>query len=209
MIKNMIQLQLTSIEDNLYAKVCLEVMNHIYSKINFVIDENETISEQNYMMTFAYLLGCKLKDENQLVGGEKEKVLHYLSSIQEVVSLRERLKRTGSVVTVKPDLVIHDSHNRQNMNRNNQKMVIEAKTSKSLSSDSFCWDLVKLYAYVKELEYNCAVYLIIGQKEGKINNLLGKYEENSLPNDDGLERILLFVQQDVKSWPLVEKLKRE
>lgn len=205
----MIQLQLTSIEDNLYAKVCLEVMNHIYSNINFVMDEDETISEQNYIMTFAYLLGCKLKDENQLVGGEKEKVLHYLSSIQEVVSLRERLKRTGSIVTVKPDLVIHDSHNRQNINRNNQKMVIEAKTGKSLSSDSFCWDLVKLYAYVKELEYKCAVYLIIGQEEGKINKLLGKYEENSLPNDDSLERILLFVQQDVQSWPLIYKLKRE
>ena len=173
------------------------------------MDEDETISEQNYMMTFAYLLGCKLKDENQLVGGEKEKVLHYLSSIQEVVSLRERLKRTGSVITVKPDLVIHDSHNLQNMNRNNQKMVIEAKTSKSLSCDSFCWDLVKLYAYVKELEYNCAVYLIIGQEEDQINHLLGKYEKNNLPNDEDLERILLFVQQDVKSWPSVYKLKRE
>lgn len=205
----MIQLQITSIVDNLYAETCLEVMNHIYSNINFVMDEDETISEQNYMMTFAYLLGCKLKDENQLVGGEKEKVLHYLSSIQEVVSLRERLKRTGSVITVKPDLVIHDSHNRQNMNRNNQKMVIEAKTSKSLSCDSFCWDLVKLYAYVKELEYNCAVYLIIGQEEDQINHLLGKYEKNNLPNDEDLERILLFVQQDVKSWPSVYKLKRE
>lgn len=205
----MIQLQITSMEDNLYAKMCLEVMNHIYSNINFVMDEDETISEQNYMMTFAYLLGCKLKDENQLVGGEKEKVLHYLSNIQEVVSLRERLKRTGSVITVKPDLVIHDSHNLQNMNRNNQKMVIEAKTSKSLSCDSFCWDLVKLYAYVKELEYNCAVYLIIGQEEDQINHLLGKYEKNNLPNDEDLERILLFVQQDVKSWPSVYKLKRE
>lgn len=205
----MIQLQITSMEDNLYAKMCLEVMNHIYSNINFVMDEDETISEQNYMMTFAYLLGCKLKDENQLVGGEKEKVLHYLSNIQEVVSLRVRLKRTGSVITVKPDLVIHDSHNRQNMNRNNQKMVIEAKTSKSLSSDSFCWDLVKLYAYVKELEYNCAVYLIIGQEEDQINHLLGKYEEKKLPNDEDLEKILLFVQQDVKSWPSVYKLKRE
>lgn len=205
----MIQLQITSIVDNLYAETCLEVMNHIYSNINFVMDEDETISEQNYMMTFAYLLGCKLKDENQLVGGEKEKVLHYLSSIQEVVSLRERLKRTGSVITVKPDLVIHDSHNLQNMNRNNQKMVIEAKTSKSLSCDSFCWDLVKLYAYVKELEYNCAVYLIIGQEEDQINHLLGKYEKNNLPNDEDLERILLFVQQDVKSWPSVYKLKRE
>ncbi len=205
----MIQLQMTSIEDNLYAETCFNVMNHICSNISFVMDEDETISEQNYMITFAYLLGCKLKDENQLVGGEKEKVLYYLSSIQEVESLKERLKRKNSVITVKPDLVIHESLNRQNMNRINQKMVIEAKTSKSLSSDSFCWDLVKLYAYVKELEYNCAVYLIIGQEEGQINHLLEKYEENNLPNDDNLERILLFVQQDVQSLPSVYKLKRE
>ena len=41
----MIQLQMTSIEDNLYAKMCLEVMNHIYSNINFVMDEDGTISE--------------------------------------------------------------------------------------------------------------------------------------------------------------------
>lgn len=205
----MIQLQMTSIEDNLYAKMCLEVMNHIYSNINFVMDENGTISEQNYMMTFAYLLGCKLKDENQLVGGEKEKVLHFLSNIEEVVSLKKRLKRMNSFITVKPDLVIHDSHNRQNMNRNNQKMVIEAKTSKSLSSDSFCWDLVKLYAYVKELKYNCAIYLMIGQEEGKINDLLGKYESNCLPNDEDLERILFFIQQDARSWPSVYKLIRE
>lgn len=205
----MIQLQMTSIEDNLYAKMCLEVMNHIYSNINFVMDEDGTISEQNYMMTFAYLLGCKLKDENQLVGGEKEKVLHFLSNIEEVVSLKKRLKRTAPIITVKPDLVIHDSHNRQNMNRNNQKMVIEAKTSKSLSSDSFCWDLVKLYAYVKELEYNCAIYLMIGQEEGKINDLLGKYESNCLPNDEDLERIFFFIQQDAKSLPTVYKLKRE
>lgn len=205
----MIRLHKTDLDDNLYTKKCFEVMNHICSNINYVMDEDGTISEQNYMMTFAYLLGCKLRDENQLVGGEKEKVLCFLSNIQEVVSLKKRLKRMNSVITVKPDLVIHDSHNRQNMNMNNQKMVIEAKTSKSLSSDSFCWDLVKLYAYVKELEYNCAVYLIIGQGEDQINHLLGKYEENNLPNDEELEKILLFVQQDVESWPSVYKLERE
>ena len=41
----MIQLQMTSIEDNLYAETCFNVMNHICSNISFVMDEDGTISE--------------------------------------------------------------------------------------------------------------------------------------------------------------------
>ena len=200
---------MTSIEDNLYAKMCLEVMNHIYDNIYSVKDEDGKINEQNYMMNFAYLLGCKLGDEGQLVGGEVEKVIHLFSDVQEVRKLRERLKRDGASVIVKPDLVIHTSHVRNNLDNEHQKLVIEAKTSKLLSKDAFCWDLLKLYAYKVELRFDIAIFLIVNQTEKNINKLLAKYENGKFFNDDNLEKIVFLIQEDVNSRPLVYKLQRE
>ena len=205
----MIHLQEVSIDNNLYAEKCLEVMNHIYNNMDFVKDSDEKINEQNYMMNFAYLLGCKLGDERQPVGGEVEKILHSFSGVKVVDELRERLKRNGSSVVVKPDLVIHNNNNRCDANNCNQKLVIEAKTSNSLSKDTFCWDLLKLYAYTVELHFNCAIFLIVNQTEKIINELLIKYEEGKFFNDDNLEKIIFLIQEDTNSRPSVYKLKRE
>lgn len=205
----MIHLQEICLETNLYAEKCLEVMNRICTDMCSVIDSDEKINEQNYMMNFAYLLGCKIGDEGQLVGGEVEKVLHLFSGVKEVDELRERLKRTGSSVVVKPDLVIHNNLNRCDSQSCDQKLVIEAKTSNTLGKDAFCWDLLKLYAYTVELGFDCAIFLIVNQTEKNINELLKKYEEGKFFNDNNLEKIIFLIQEDTNSRPTVYKLKRE
>lgn len=71
---------------------------------------------------------------------------------------------------MQPDFLFHANM----VEKKEQIMIMEVKTCKVLDEKPFDWDLGKLcmYVYKEETQYCEAVYLIFGQKESKINNLL-------------------------------------
>lgn len=56
--------------DSKFAKACFQIMKRLQKRRHLVFNEEGVISEQNYMISFAYLLGCELKDKEHLYGGE-------------------------------------------------------------------------------------------------------------------------------------------
>lgn len=194
--------------DNTFAKVCFQVMKYLKEHKERVFTEDSDISEQNYMISFAYLLGCELKDKEHLYGGESEKILSVCKN-RKIMELAERLKRSckDDEVTVKPDFVIHKCLERKKLPPEHQCFIIEAKTSKVLSQDNFSWDIFKLHGYISQLNYKNAVYIIINSDKTTAENKLKKYICEYVEDlSSWLEkvkggRLLFFIQKDKNSVP--------
>jgi len=196
--------------ENTLAGECFDVMKVIQNGMGIVQDENGKINEQNYMISFAFLLGSIIGgDLENSYGGELKKVIS--CSSQQVKNLRARVRKENKEngrpdVTVKPDFVIHKSILRENMNNETQKLIIEAKTSNQLNQDHFSWDLFKLYAYIRQLYFNVAIFLIVNEKKSRVDNLIAEYIHQELPTDVPDNCLFFFIQEDAAIEPIAYKL---
>ena len=194
--------------DSTFAKACFQIMKHLQEHKYIVFNEEDVISEQNYMISFAYLLGCELKDKEHLYGGELKKILSACHN-KNILALAERIKRSCNedIVTVKPDFIIHDCLERENLYPVHQHFIVETKTLKRLSQDVFCWDLFKLHGYIDQLGYKNAVYILINSDKPTIENNLRTYireyveDLNSWKEKTENGRLLFFIQKDKDSVP--------
>lgn len=150
-------------------------MNDIHKDMDIVQNDDGTINEQNYMISFAYLLGVKLGEIDYKVGGElKKKIVIDNEKVKELI---EKLRKTSddndlAEVNVKPDFVIHRSLSRDGMNDESQRLIIEAKTTRQLDQAHFNWDLYKLSAYINQLEYKVGIYIIVNEDKKQVETLL-------------------------------------
>jgi len=194
--------------DSTFSKACFQIMKYLQEHKTFVFTEEGVISEQNYMISFAYLLGCELKEKEHLYGGELKKILRVCHN-KKIIALANRLKRScnDDIVRVKPDFVIHKCLERENLYPEHQCFIVETKTSKDLSQDDFSWDIFKLHGYISQLNYKNAIYIIINSDksivENKLNMYIGEYVDNlslwSEKTKNG--RLLFFIQKDKDSVP--------
>ena len=133
------------------------------------------------------------------MGGELRKQI--TTSNKAVQDLIARLRKVSeddnlSDVTVKPDYAIHYSVKRENLSKETQKLVIEAKTTNKITQDLFSWDLYKLMAYVNELSFQTSVFLILNTDKNRVETLLAGYKEQGLPVLNVPKGHLLFFIQD-------------
>ena len=194
--------------DSTFANACFQIMKYLQEHKYLVFTEEDEISEQNYMISFAYLLGCELKDMKHLYGGELDKILSVCNN-RKIMALAKRLKRSckDDVVTVKPDFVIHKCLERDNLHPVHQCFIVEAKTLKRFSQDVFSWDIFKLHGYISQLQYENAVYIIINSDKSTVENKLKKYIDEYVDDlGSWMEktkngRLLFFIQKDKDSVP--------
>lgn len=170
-------------EDN-FVETCFEVMNDIHKDMDIVQNDDGTINEQNYMISFAYLLGVKLGKIDYKVGGELKKEI--IIDDEKVKELVEKLRNTRidenlTEVNIKPDFVIHRFLSRDEMNDENQRLIIETKTTRQLNQDHFNWDLYKLSAYINQLAYKVGIYIIVNENKNHIDRFLDGYTRCKLP----------------------------
>ncbi len=195
------------IEDDI-AAACFDVMKDIQGRMNIVQDIDGKINEQNYMLSFAYLLGSKLRDTGALYGGELKKIIDCSDTKVKELIARVRTNCTEynqPDVTVKPDFVIHNSIEPVDLNMSTQQLVIEAKTTNQLSQDCFSWDLYKLSAYINQLAYRTGIYIIVNENKEKIDDYIEGYIHQKLPtiNISGGHMLYFFIQEKDCSAPKV------
>ena len=194
--------------DSTFVKVCFQIMKHLQEHKYLVFTDEGVISEQNYMISFAYLLGCELKDKEHLYGGELKKILSVCHN-KKIKALAERIKRScnDDNVIAKPDFVIHDCLERENLHPVHQCFIVETKTIKGLSQDDFSWDIFKLYGYISQLGYKNAVYILINSDKSTIENKLKKYISEYVKDLSSWKEkaengsLLFFIQKDKDSGP--------
>ncbi len=187
-----------------FASSCFQAMTSIQGKLERMQNDDGNIDEQNYVMGLSGCMGKAIEPNVFLSGGELKKQIS--SSNKAVQDLIARLNRESDYnlpnVTVKPDYVIHYSVKRENLSSETQKLVIEAKTTNKLAQDPFSWDLYKLMAYVNELSFQTAVFLILNTDKSRVETLLAGYKEQELPVINvPRSHLLFFIQDTIKSIP--------
>ena len=196
--------------DSPFANACFNAMQRISIKLDRMKDENGDVNENSYILGFASLVGDIIGNTKYILGGENEKIIASASTaIQELITrLRGYCQRHSSPnVVVKPDYIIHWEVKKGNMSEETQKLIVEAKTTKNLHQDNFCWDLYKLSSYVNELSFQTAVYIIINQKVSRVERLLKAYCDKELPKiEDQRRKMLFFIQEDILSDPKAYEL---
>ena len=207
----MILEEITNLSDP-YVSACFQAMSSFRDKLNRMQNEDGNIDENNYVLELASSISNKLKPTKFLLGGElRKEITSSNNAVQELIARINNI--TGyhlSSVKVKPDYVIHYMVKRENLSEETQKMVIEAKTTKKLAQDPFSWDLYKLGAYVNELSFQTAVYLILNTDKSRVETLLAGYLNQGLPRINVPRgHLFFFIQDSIESSPkayvLVEK----
>ena len=185
--------------DSNFASTCFQAMKSMQNKLERMQNEEGKIDEENYVMELSGYIGKEIESNDFLLGGELRKEI--TTSNKALQDLMHRLKREYksdilSNTTVKPDYVIHYSVKRDELSNDTQKLVIEAKTTNKLTQDNFSWDLYKLMAYVSELSFQTAVFLILNTSKNKIEKFLNGYKKQKLPVIRIPKGSLLFFIQD-------------
>lgn len=206
----LVEIQTTS---NDVVNKCFKIIKELSSNCRVFLNEEGKIYERNFIISFAYQLGKRTHGIEDLVSGELNKII----CVGNDSPLRHSMEKLGRKidsnggVTVIPDFVIHSSLDRKEIT-DGQKMILEAKTAKELNQDLFNWDFLKLNGAVDvdgNLNFENAVYLIIGHEVSKIEDYLKVYTEKGLYLTKQTEKILFFIQENPDTCPRLFQLKKE
>lgn len=191
--------------DSPFASACFQAMSSIQGKLKRMQNEDGNIDEQNYVLELAGSIGAELTPIDFLLGGElKKEITSSNEAVQKLIAkiLNKPEGYNLPNVKVKPDYAIHYSVKRENLDGTTQKIVIEAKTTNILAQDPFSWDLYKLGAYVNELSFQTAIYLILNTDKKRVETLLNGYKEQGLPEINVPRgQLLFFIQDSIDSVP--------
>lgn len=191
--------------ESAFASSCFHAMTSIQGKLERMQNDDGNIDEQNYVIELASSIGGEIGPTEFLLGGElRKQITTSNKAVQDlIVRLRSGSKGNNlSDVTVKPDYAIHYTVKREKLSEETQKLVLEAKTTNLLSQDPFSWDLYKLMAYITELSFQTAVFLILNTDKSRIETLLAGYKEQRLPVINVPRgHLLFFIQDTIKSIP--------
>ena len=207
------------IRNRKYLYIMYKVMKKIGRKIGPVIVRmdnqhqlNIDINEWNYVIHLSYLLG-------KMEGGAKKKVLLDTDYINGEIYKQVRStnnsnarkaqekfdqfkkekdtkmsnKASKDYINVRPDFVIHQSHD-VDYDYRGQKLIIEAKTTKDLDEIDFCWDFLKLNFYVDEFKFKNALYMLVNIDRKQIIKMFNIYREKIGYYCNDMSKIWLFVQ---------------
>lgn len=210
-IINLVELESRELTDDL--GVCYTCISKISPEDQTDLSENETwrkIYERNVIINLAFQYGSflhdKLKNVPLLLSGEvvKEFILDnsMIKQTYEFIKEEEMPER----IKVYPDFLIHTSHN-SGFDIEGQRLIMEAKSTTRLPYKDFNWDFFKLNLYVKYLNFNRAIYLIVGLDQEKVQKRINNYVENKLFLAEEIEKLFFFIRKDVKSSVSVYKLK--
>lgn len=206
------------LEKGTYASICFNAMCSLAKQWYLVTDcENDgtSILERNYVLSLVFQLGKMTNKDsdfgtNVFPSGENNKYIGInLKEINETYKdLYEKELRPQFEAI--PDLVIHTSHDKRAANSYGQHVILEAKTTKTLSKVAFFKDFFKLNVYLCSLKYEKAIYLIVNTEKNRIDDLIKLYFRNKLfKSKDKLENLLFFIQDNKETTPYVCKLSEE
>lgn len=222
-MKQLVDRKLGDIIGNQYLHAFYVVMSQIGEQYGpIIIKEGKNpfkkdICERNYVIYISFILGYmfgkEMIESKEYVNGEitkhfedfsdeakeaYEKYLRY-KKMRKNVSPNNNEKELFQLkrINVRPDFVIHDSHN-EDYDIAGQKLVVEAKSSLYLDELDFCWDLMKLNFYLDKLNFQNCIYMIVNTSKADIQNMINLYTEkiNYFSND--LSKMWFFVQNQDK-----------
>ena len=151
-----------------------------------------------------------MHDDNQAQNNQDKRYLNKYIEIKKKINI----KYVGDDnIYVFPDFLIHDSNSfePENMNRDTQHLIMEAKTTKITGSKKmYFWiDFLKLNFYIEKLKFDNALFFILGTPLKIINTYIQNYmdDENVVNCGDDINRIFFIVQEKIESDPKLFTIK--
>lgn len=212
-----------------FAQKCFDAMKQLKYTPEVIEDTDVTtpsIQERNYILSLVYKIGvgdardCHVEEQKDdgifhlntsgfFVNGETTKYISLDNPVVKKTCEDLEFAITEKGIQVIPDLVIHNSHNPKSAeNKKNQVLVIEAKTTRTLGRFAFMKDFFKLNAYMAELQFQKAVYLIVNTNESKVDDMIEEYINSKyFLFEHRHESLFFFIQESIDSEPKVYKLK--
>ena len=195
--------------------------------------ERYKIYERNYIISLASIFAEKrvnLSNSNVelhgYINGEVAKKLHlnhethkqtiqdkdrkYLEKYIKIKQMFKEDYKAKEQIHVFPDFLIHDSNSfdSDKVSRETQHLIMEAKTTKITDEKYFWLDFLKLNFYIEKLQFDNAVYLIIGTPLSSINTYIQNYMNKiGVTCGDEIHRLFFIVQESLKSEPKLYQIK--
>lgn len=208
--------------ESTYLYYCFEAMKDLHNSIDWFCFHKEDMDEddvQVYERNFIISLVSMLSKKNGFnlpgkINGEVAKSLDAMAP-QDVKDQYLELKRKQTSgynpqsCYIFPDFLIHENHSpeKETWTRENQHIIIEAKTCCNVNVDSFFLDFFKLNLYLSYLHFENAIYLIVRTPISKIEKYLLEYEKRiKYLCEDKLENLYFFVQEQIDEEPKIYKI---
>lgn len=189
-----------------YVEMCYNAMIHLKEHKGYKVSDDH-LYERNYIIAISYMMGKYDGKEGimsgLIVGGDVNKYVFddcLRCASQEnakIESTRTNLHFTSNYVA--PDFVIHKNNKIQDINERNQKIIIEAKTKKSIMSKEFYDDFFKLNVYLSCLKFRYGIYLLINTSITKVNRYINEYITNDCYISEKCKNRMLFLIQEKES----------
>lgn len=218
MDENINVLEECQLVEGTYASMCFDAMCFLAKNWYLVANSEHAkapVLERNYVLSLVFQLGKMANQKsgfgtNVFPSGENNKHIdnHEYQISETYKDLYEKDFRHPFEVI--PDLIIHTSHDERSIDSNGQHVILEAKTTKSLSKVAFFKDFFKINVYLCSLKFDNAIYLIVNTEKDKIESFIKLYFKNGLFwSKDELEKLLFLIQENKETKPCVCKLSDE
>ena len=189
-----------------YVEMCYKAMIHLKDHKGYVVSD-ELLYERNYIISLAYMMGTydgkEKKMSGLIVGGDGNKsvfdncLTRASEENKQIYVTRKKLCFTSNYVA--PDFVIHKNNKIKDINERNQRIIIEAKTKKSLTPKEFYDDFFKLNVYLSCLKFRYGIYLLINTPISKVNRFINEYIAKNYYISEKCKNRMLFLIQEKES----------
>lgn len=189
-----------------YVNMCYNAMIHLKEHKGYDVSE-EHLYERNYIVSLSYIMGMYDGKDNKLsgviVGGDINKVV-FDNCMNLASEENEQINKTRTSLCftsnyVAPDFVVHKNNKIKDIKERNQKIIIEAKTKKSLMSKDFYDDFFKLNVYLSRLKFRYGIYLLINTPIAKVNRFINEYIAKDYYISEKCKNRMLFLIQEKES----------
>ena len=225
--------EITVNKGNSYLEDAYNTINSIQNHIQCICgykDEDDEIDgsdsqiyERNYIINLASRLSNK-DNTKEFINGEVAKKLHltydtpkqnipdrkYLDKYIEIKRMFKEDYKAKEQIHVFPDFLIHESNSfDDNMSRKTQHIIMEAKTTKITDEKYFWLDFLKLNFYIEKLQFDNAVYLIIGTPLSSINTYIQNYMNKiGVSCGEEIHRLFFIVQEKLQDGPKLYQIRK-
>lgn len=199
---------------SIYLKTVIDAIKDIKSEVISqqieLSDGNNKLKvyERNVVISIAYEIGktygagASICNNIQLINGEVLKRINIPELSTNYNRITGKNLREDTNINIIPDFLIHQSHDCSSIDGDCQYLIMEAKSQKYLSRKHFNWDLFKLNLYIDKLNYDVAVYLIIGKTYKSIERFLIKYVQSGFFISVKISKLFFLIKQDINESPL-------
>jgi len=189
-----------------YVEMCFNAMIHLKEYKGYEISD-ERLYERNYIISISYMMGKydgkKEKMSGLIVGGEQRKDV-FDNCLLATTEGDDRIEKTRndlhfSSSYVEPDFIIHKNNRIKDINKKNQKIIIEAKTKAKLQPKEFYADFFKLNVFLSRLKFRYSIYLILNTSVSKIDDMIKTYIKAKYYTSEKCKNRMLFLVQEKES----------